>query len=478
MKVPWLSMNFRWINALLWGNSVALAWMWGLGLFFSVQMTFMFGLQGLLLFAIPNAFGLMMFGLLTQIVARRHAGGQESLALFFDKFAKPFRLIFYLYQVLALTLTVFALTKYLFRPLELVSGPLTGLYLCMVVFVVLAAGCLFGEEFGIQRIKFGHGLLGGLLVACVAVVLSSLHPLVPDQFQWGAAGMVRGLAWAGSFRLCDSVAGGPAGRPVAGSPALAAGDPDPPGKHLDPDQLFFRRGDLFPAAAVSWLSGGLGDGQGRRAILRARRARRLPLRARTDRAIHQPPGRGFQGPAARRVFFVSGDLRADHPGQRLYRPEMVSRQHAGQEPEHVDRDDAQAPARLADPEFPASDGGHAGRVVGALGTGVFHGVLRLVFRRLRVAGDRPLLCAQLAATAAADPDVFAGEHLAGDLRLRLLHRCQRAADSRVAAAAGVCDLAGLQYRPAARGHREGRGGHRGRGGNPGHPGASREPPPR
>ena len=49
-------MNLRWINALLWGNSVALAWMWGLGLFFSVQMTFMFGLQGLLLFAIPNAF--------------------------------------------------------------------------------------------------------------------------------------------------------------------------------------------------------------------------------------------------------------------------------------------------------------------------------------------------------------------------------------------------------------------------------------
>jgi len=196
MKVPWLPMNTRGINALLWGNSVALAWMWGLGLFFSVQMTFMFGLQGLLLFAIPNAFGLMMFGLLTQIVARRHGGGQESLALFFDKFARPFRLIFYLYQVLALTLTVFALTKYLFRPLELVSGPLTGLYLCMVVFVVLAAGCLFGEEFGIQRIKFGHGLLGGLLVACVAVVLASLHPLVPDQFQWGAAWHGSG-AWHG-----------------------------------------------------------------------------------------------------------------------------------------------------------------------------------------------------------------------------------------------------------------------------------------
>lgn len=188
------SMNFRWLNALLWGNSVALAWMWGLGLFFSVQMTFMFGLQGLLLFAVPNAFGLMMFGFLTQIVAKRHAGGQESLAIFFDRFSKPFRLILYLYQVLAITLTVFALTKYLFRPLELVSGPMTGLYLCMVVFVVLAAGCLFGEEFGIQRIKFGHGMFGAIVLACVAVVLFQLHPLVPENPGWDA---VAPDAWRG-----------------------------------------------------------------------------------------------------------------------------------------------------------------------------------------------------------------------------------------------------------------------------------------
>ena len=194
-EVLWPFMNFRKINALLWGNSVALAWMWGLGLFFSVQMTFMFGLQGLLLFAIPNALGLMLFGFLTQIVANRHAGGQESLAIFFDRFAKPFRLILYLYQVVALSLTVFALTKYLFVPLHLVTGPgMTALYLCMVVFVVLAAGCLFGEEFGIQRIKFGHALFGGIIVVCVAVVLFSLKPLIPENLQWGP---VKADAWKG-----------------------------------------------------------------------------------------------------------------------------------------------------------------------------------------------------------------------------------------------------------------------------------------
>lgn len=180
-------MNLRWINALLWGNSVALAWMWGLGLFFSVQITFMFGLQGLLLFAVPNALGLMLFGVLTEIVAKRHGGGQESLARFFDKFGRPFRLIFFLYQIVALSLTVFALTKYLFWPLELVSGPMTAVYLALVVFVVLAAGCLFGEEFGIQRIKLGHGILGGVLALCVVVVLFHLKPLVPEGISWGAA---------------------------------------------------------------------------------------------------------------------------------------------------------------------------------------------------------------------------------------------------------------------------------------------------
>lgn len=177
-------MNFRWLNAILWGNSVALSWMWGLGLFFSVQMTFMFGLQGLLMFAIPNALGLMLFGLLTQNVAKSHSGGQESLAIFFDKFSKPFRLILYLYQIVALSLTVFALVKYLFVPLNLATGPLLAIYLCLIVFVILAAGCLLGEEFGISKIKLSHGLLGGLLVICVGTILFNLHPFSPEPFQW------------------------------------------------------------------------------------------------------------------------------------------------------------------------------------------------------------------------------------------------------------------------------------------------------
>jgi len=167
-------MNLRWLNAFLWGNSVALSWLWGLGLFFSVQMTYMFGLQGLFMFAIPNALGLMLFGLLTHSVAKRHNGGQESLSLFFDKFSKPFRLVFYLYQIVALSLTVFALVMYLFAPLmaslKLGTPMLWGAYLCLVMFI-LAAGCLFGEEFGIQKIKLGHAMQGLLLAGCIGVIL-------------------------------------------------------------------------------------------------------------------------------------------------------------------------------------------------------------------------------------------------------------------------------------------------------------------
>ena len=174
-------MNLRWLNALLWGNSVALAWMWGLGLFFSVQISFMFGMSGLLMFAIPNAIGLALFGCLTQVVANRHPGGHESLAHFFDKFSKPFRLIFYIYQIVALSLTVFALVKYLFVPsLGTIEGfdgkAVVAMSVAMSVFVLLAVGCLFGEEFGIRKIKVGHALLGGLLLLCIVTVLLSLNP--------------------------------------------------------------------------------------------------------------------------------------------------------------------------------------------------------------------------------------------------------------------------------------------------------------
>ena len=171
---------YRWFNTLLWGNTVSLSWMWGLGLFFSVQFTSQFGLVGLLSFAIPNCLGLITFGLVTHHLARRQDGGSESLGKFFTSWSRPFRLIFFLYQVLAITLTVFALIRYGWMPLGLEPQIL---FLPLILLVILAAGILFGEEFNIRRIKWSHGVIFLIILGAVGILLtapSHISPALPS----------------------------------------------------------------------------------------------------------------------------------------------------------------------------------------------------------------------------------------------------------------------------------------------------------
>lgn len=165
----------RWLSTFLWGNTVALSWMWGLGLFFSVQFTTQFGLFGLLTFSIPNFIGLMVFGLITQQIANRQKGS-ESLANFFVSWARPFRLVFFLYQVLAISLTIFAIIRYVWQPLNLQPELL---FLPLTLLIVLAAGILFGEEFDIKRIKYSHGVMALLLAAAVAVLILGRSQFTP-----------------------------------------------------------------------------------------------------------------------------------------------------------------------------------------------------------------------------------------------------------------------------------------------------------
>ena len=159
--------RFRFLNTLLWGNTVALSWVWGLGLFFSVQFTVEFGLTGLLTFLIPNCLGLFLFGAVTDIIARRHPGS-ESLAAFFNNWSRPFRLVFFLYQVIALSLTIFALIRYGWQPLGLKPD---SLYLPLTALVILAAGILFGEEFSIRRIKYSHAAFLALIICCAVIII-------------------------------------------------------------------------------------------------------------------------------------------------------------------------------------------------------------------------------------------------------------------------------------------------------------------
>lgn len=156
----------RWFPTLLWGNSIALSWTWGLGLFFSVQFTTQYGLFGLLTFAIPNAIGLLAFGLVTHHIARREKGS-ESLATFFTNWSRPFRLVFFLYQLLAITLTIFAFIRYGWQTLGYEPWIL---FMPLTLLIVLAAAILFGEEFDIKRIKFSHGVMALLMAAAVAII--------------------------------------------------------------------------------------------------------------------------------------------------------------------------------------------------------------------------------------------------------------------------------------------------------------------
>ncbi|MDX2225703.1 MAG: hypothetical protein SFY92_01175 [Verrucomicrobiae bacterium] len=152
----------------LWSTSIALSWLWGLGLFFSVQISVMFGVTGLLCFAIPNGIGLALFGLFTDQIARR-AGSAERLAEDFIARAKGFRAIFLFYQVMAVALSVFALLKYGILP---VQG-----YLVVIAILFLGLALFIGDEFDIRGIKFIHGWYFLGIVLCLgAIFIFRVYP--------------------------------------------------------------------------------------------------------------------------------------------------------------------------------------------------------------------------------------------------------------------------------------------------------------
>ncbi|MDK2973331.1 MAG: hypothetical protein PWP23_3086 [Candidatus Sumerlaeota bacterium] len=156
-------MILRYFNPLLWGVSIALSWTWGLGLFFSVQMAIEFGMVGLLLFAIPNAIGLLAFGWITQTVAKK---AQSSLEFekHFLKTVGNLRWVSLFYQIVAIALTFFALFRYVLLPL---SESVFTVY--MAGLLVLGAGLLLGEQFDIARLKWSH--LGFAVVIVLSILL-------------------------------------------------------------------------------------------------------------------------------------------------------------------------------------------------------------------------------------------------------------------------------------------------------------------
>lgn len=138
-------------KTILWGNSVGLAWTWGIGLFFSVQMAIQFGFKGLISYATINAVGLSLFGIINHFIAKKYSNAKAYEAAFLQR-AHNFKFPFLFYQVVAISLTLFAVLKYVTLPLGVLS-----LLVCIMFF---GATIFLGEEYGIKRIKYSHAVIG------------------------------------------------------------------------------------------------------------------------------------------------------------------------------------------------------------------------------------------------------------------------------------------------------------------------------
>ena len=140
--------------------------------FFSLHFTASYGITGLLAFAIPNAIGLAAFGF---VLSRRK--DPSKLKAIADRVTDRYFGPFILYQLLAVSLTLFALARYLFMPLE-VPAPLV-----LMVCVLLAALALADRLtlYGLAKLHCGY-----LVVMAVAYI--AVQGLMPWT-GYGASGL-------------------------------------------------------------------------------------------------------------------------------------------------------------------------------------------------------------------------------------------------------------------------------------------------
>lgn len=152
------------INSVLWGNSVALAWTWGLGLFFAVQVTIQFGVPALIKFATIDALGLTLFGVINHFISKRYKDAEDFENSFIEK-SKNYSFIFFFYQFLAITMTIFACLKYITLPLGIFSILAVAMFYGITIFL--------GEELNIRKIKFSHAVFSVFVLASFWFLLNS-----------------------------------------------------------------------------------------------------------------------------------------------------------------------------------------------------------------------------------------------------------------------------------------------------------------
>ena len=156
-----------WRRSLLWSPTIALSWLWGLGFFYAIHVTFLYGLPGFLAFALPNAVGLGLFGWTVDRFGPRHGLDTDV-----SRLSAGFGGVLLAYQIVAVTITVYAFaTGYL--------QPLVGALAIPITLLIVLSACAVGHVLRIQDLKALHG---AMLLLGVAAALSALR-LMPRSGQ-------------------------------------------------------------------------------------------------------------------------------------------------------------------------------------------------------------------------------------------------------------------------------------------------------
>ena len=165
--------RFPIVKDLIWGNSIALAWTWGLGLFFSIQFALMFGTAGLLWFSIPNAIGLGMFGVIVHQLSKKLIRNNINIQDYFAEKTKKYFWMFIIFQTGALSINVFGFIRYVAISLEY---SLITILLCLFVIPLLIAS--YGRT---ANIKWIHLIFGIPFIIAILIILVKLN-FIPSTY--------------------------------------------------------------------------------------------------------------------------------------------------------------------------------------------------------------------------------------------------------------------------------------------------------
>ncbi|UMY19764.1 acyl-CoA thioesterase [Methylobacterium organophilum] len=144
-----------------WAPTIGLSWLWGLGFFYAFHVTLTYGWLGFLAFALPNAFGLFLFGWLLG------APGRDP-AKVFRSAESGYAGLFLLGQLGAVAITLFAFVAYLWLPLSGASP-------AVAVGLLVLVACAVGHAVPIARLRFLHLAYLVVGVAAALIALAALR---------------------------------------------------------------------------------------------------------------------------------------------------------------------------------------------------------------------------------------------------------------------------------------------------------------